>query len=98
MAHVNFLTITYTILIVLFISFGLSRKLTFLFKTEYGNYFMWLYILTIVELSVLPVFGLYYQSIYHKKGKIGNTGRDGKRGSDGSDADCNKCKQMMIEL
>ena len=65
MAHINFLTITYTILTVLLICFGLSKKLSKIFRGKYNIYFVWLYIITIIELVILPIFVLYYQQIYN---------------------------------
>ena len=96
MAHINFLTVTYTILTVLLICFGLSKKLKFLFKSKYNMYFIWLYMITIVELVILPIFVLYYQQIYNKKGITGEIGNDGEIGARGENATCGKCKEMGL--
>ena len=95
MGHVNFLNITYTILIIIVLCLLLSDKLMILFKSKYGMYFMWLYALTIAELIIIAIFIMYYQEITYKKGKRGLTGRAGKLGITGSHASCLKCKEMM---
>ena len=96
MAHINFLTVTYTVLIVLLICFGLSKRFMKLFRGKYNIYFVWLYMITIVELVILPIFVMYYQQIYNKRGITGELGNDGEIGPRGENATCSKCEEMGL--
>ena len=95
MAHINFLTITYTILTIVVGCVLLSGKMNELFQSRYGIYFIWLYLLTIAELITLAIFIMYYQEISNKKGARGKTGNIGKLGITGAHANCNKCKELL---
>ena len=95
MAHINFLTVTYTILAIIVGCIFLSGNLSSLFQTRYKYYFIWLYLLTIGELITLAIFIMYYQEISNKRGKRGEIGRMGKRGLTGNSANCEKCEQLL---
>ena len=95
MAHINFLTITYTLLAIIVGCLLLSDQVTALFQTKYKFYFVWLYLLTIGELITLAIFIMYYQEISNKRGKRGLLGREGKRGLTGNNANCKKCEQLL---
>lgn len=95
MAHINFLTITYTILAIIVGCLLFSSQITSLFQTRYKFYFIWLYLLTIGELITLAIFIMYYQEISNKRGKRGRIGRIGTRGLTGNSANCEKCEQLL---
>tara|TARA_Y100001936_G_C15715053_1_gene478005 strand:- start:155 stop:454 length:300 start_codon:yes stop_codon:yes gene_type:complete len=95
MGHITFLTITYTSLSILLVCILFSGKMSKLLQSEYGMYFMWLYLLTIGELITMAIFIMYYQEIYYKRGKRGRKGNKGNRGMTGRNADCDKCEVML---
>ena len=95
MAHINFLTITYTILAIVMGCLFFSGQITSLLETKYKFYFAWLYLLTIGELITIAIFIMYYQEISNKRGKRGQIGRLGKRGITGNNANCEKCENLL---
>ena len=95
MAHINFLTTTYTILTIIIACIFFSGQITSLLQSEYKVYFAWLYLLTIGELITIAIFIMYYQEISNKRGKRGQIGRGGKRGITGNNANCEKCENLL---
>ena len=95
MAHINFLTTTYTILTIIIACIFFSGQITSLLQSEYKVYFAWLYLLTIWELITIAIFIMYYQEISNKRGKRGQIGRGGKRGITGNNANCEKCENLL---
>jgi len=95
MVHINFLTITYTILAIMIGCIFFSGQITPLFQSEYKVYFAWLYLLTIGELITIAIFIMYYQEISNKRGKRGQIGRGGKIGITGNNANCEKCENLL---
>ena len=95
MVHINFLTITYTILAIVVGCLFFSGQIASLFETKYKFYFAWLYLLTIGELIVVTIFILYYQEISNKRGKRGKLGKVGKRGITGNNSNCEKCEKLL---
>ena len=95
MAHINFLTLTYTSLLIGLVCLLFSGKMNRLFESEYRSYFIWLYLLTIGELITIAIFIMYYQEIYYKRGKRGRIGKTGKRGITGRNAECERCETML---
>ena len=95
MGHINFLTVTYTILAIISACILFSEQTTKLFQSEYKVYFVWLYLLTIGELITIAIFIMYYQEISNKRGKRGQIGKGGKRGITGNNADCEKCENLL---
>ena len=95
MAHINFLTITYSILGIVAVALLLSNQVPILFESKYKSYFIWLYLLTIGELITLTIFIMYYQEITNKRGKRGIMGKKGDRGMTGNNSDCKKCENLL---
>ena len=95
MAHINFLTVTYTVLAIIIACIFFSGQITPLFQSEYKFYFVWLYLLTIGELIIIAIFIMYYQEISNKRGKRGQMGKVGKRGITGNNANCEKCENLL---
>ena len=95
MAHINFLTVTYTVLAIVIGCLFFSGQIAPLFQSEYKFYFVWLYLLTIGELIIIAIFIMYYQEISNKRGKRGQMGKVGKRGITGNDANCEKCENLL---